>query len=99
MRKCLLVLAALAAGLAHAETHVVRIENMQFAPATLVVHRGDTVRWQNHDFVPHTATAAGHFDSKTILPEKTSTRVMATPGRYDYVCTFHPTMKGTIVVE
>jgi plastocyanin len=99
MKRRLLLLALLAAGAAHAETHVVRIEGMQFLPASLVVHRGDKVTWQNRDLVPHSASAAGHFDTKVIAPDKSATLVMNKAGHFDYVCTLHPTMKATLVVQ
>ena len=52
--------------LAGAATQTVTIEGMKFQPASVTVKRGDTVVWQNKDVVPHTATAAGKFDSKNI---------------------------------
>lgn len=96
-----LVAASLAiAGVAVAAgTHEVKIAGMQFAPATLIVQRGDTVTWRNDDPVPHTATAAGAFDSGNIAPGKTFSRRMDRPGDYDYVCTYHPGMKGRIEVK
>lgn len=94
-------LAALVAlpGLAAAATHTVTIEGMQFQPATVTVKAGDTVVWRNKDLVPHTATAAGKFDSKSIAPGGQWSWTAKAKGRQDYVCSFHPTMKGTVVVE
>ena len=95
----LLLLAALLPVLAAAETHVVRIEGMQFVPATITVHRGDRVTWRNQDMVPHTATAAGAFDTGLVAPEKAASHVMDKAGRYPYACTLHPGMKGEVVVQ
>jgi plastocyanin len=96
-----MLVAALAGtpALAGAKTHVVTVEGMAFAPAELTVQRGDKVVWRNKDLVPHTATAAGRFDSRNIASEKSWTYVAKTPGRYDYVCTYHPGMKATLVVQ
>jgi plastocyanin len=99
MRASLLLAALLLPALASAATHVVKIEGMQFAPATLVVKHGDKVVWRNADLVPHTATAAGHFDSRTIAAGASWTWVARKAGRYDYVCTLHPTMKASLLVE
>ena len=78
--------------------HVVKIEGMAFKLATLNVKRGDVVVWENADVVPHTVTEPGKFDSKTIAAgSKWSWKASGT-GRHDYVCTFHPGMKGTVVV-
>ena len=87
------------AGPAGAATHTVKIEGMQFVPATLTVKRGDKVVWQNKDVVPHTATAKGSFDSGSIATGKSWSHSMGKAGRFDYVCTFHPGMKATVVVE
>lgn len=75
------------------------MENMAFAPVSLTVQRGTQVVWHNQDLVPHTVTAAGAFDSGSIAPGKRWTYVARTPGRYDYVCAYHPGMKATLVVQ
>lgn len=77
----------------------IKIEGMKFAPATITVQKGDTVTWRNADTVPHTATAAGKFDAGTIAPGKTVSKKMDTAGEFDYVCSFHPNMKGKLVVK
>ena len=98
--RILLLAAALALPvLAAAETHTVRIEGMQFVPATLTVKAGDKVLWRNADLVPHTVTAAGQFDSRTIVTEGTWSYVPGKAGSYPYACTLHPGMKGTLVVR
>ena len=86
-------------GWCDAATHTVKIEGMQFVPATLTVKKGDRIVWQNKDVVPHTATAKGSFDSGSIAPDKSWSHAMAKAGSYDYVCTFHPGMKATVVVK
>lgn len=93
------LLALAGAAQAVAATRTVTIEGMKFAPSSLTVRRGDTVVWVNHDLVPHTATAAGTFDSQPIAPNKSWSYVASKAGRHDYVCTLHPTMKATLVVE
>ena len=93
--------AALAVGLSLAASAptAVRIEGMKFEPATVTVERGATVTWNNRDVVPHTATAAGKFDSGTIAPGQSFSRKMEQAGRFDYICTYHPGMKGQVVVK
>lgn len=80
-------------------THTIAIEGMQFSPATMTVKRGERVVWINKDLVPHTATAAKAFDSGPLDPGKSWRMTTTKPGRYEYVCTFHPTMKAVLVVE
>lgn len=85
---------------AAAQTHVVSIEGMLFRPAELVVRQGDRIVWQNKDLVPHTATtAAAGFDTREIRAGASGAWVATGPGRYDYVCTYHPGMKGSLVVK
>ena len=105
MRRRTLIVAATSAAAASlpawaaGKTHTVRIEGMKFTPATLAVQAGDRITWQNQDVVPHTATAAGRFDSGSIAPGKSWTQVAPPPGRYEVVCTFHPGMKAQLVVQ
>jgi plastocyanin len=84
---------------AEAREHTIVIEGMQFKPAALTVRRGDRVVWRNKDIVPHTATAAQVFDSRTIEPGASWTYTAGKAGTLSYVCTFHPGMKGTLTVE
>jgi len=102
-RRWALALAAvllLPAGLAIAAPakHTVVIEAVKYDPPTLTVKRGDAVTWVNRDPYPHTVTAQGAFDSKEIAADGKWTYVARKAGRYDYICTLHPNMKGTLVV-
>ena len=81
------------------ETHTVLIDGMQFQPQTLTVQRGDKVVWHNKDIVPHTVTASGRFESGLIAAGASWSWSPGPAGRYDYVCTFHPGMKSTVVVK
>ena len=80
----------------------VEIHNFAFEPATVTVHPGDTVEWKNEDNVPHTATAntpKPGFDSGAIQPGGTWRYDAREKGTYDYICTFHPYMKGELIVQ
>lgn len=82
--------------------HTVVIEAMQFKPATLTVRPGDSVTWVNKDIVAHTATtpagAKVPFDSQLIAVGREWKRTFTKAGTYDYICTYHPTMKAVIEV-
>ena len=72
-----------------------------FSPPTITVVIGvnNTVEWVNNDTAPHTVTATDRsFDSGNLNPGETWTFTFTTPGTYTYVCTYHPWMKGTVVV-
>ncbi len=72
-----------------------------YSPSTITVVIGvnNTVRWVNNDTAPHTVTATDHsFDSGNLNPGDTWTYTFTKPGTYTYVCTYHPWMKGTVIV-
>jgi plastocyanin len=82
------------------QTHTVVIEGMHFTPETLTVKRGDRVQWVNKDLFPHTATAGSKaFDSGPIAAGASWSMVAGRAGTLPYVCTLHPTMAGTLIVE
>ena len=81
------------------KTHTVTIEGTSFQPDRLTVSAGDTVVWINKDPFPHTATASGAFDSRSIAPDKSWTFRAVKKGDFDYVCTLHPTMKARLTVQ
>jgi plastocyanin len=80
-------------------THTVKIESMRFQPQTLTVNAGDTILWVNNDLVPHTATSTSAFDSALIDVGRRWQFIPSGRGTFEYVCTFHPTMKGTLHVK
>src|SRR5579872_3681334 len=81
------------------KTHTVLITAFQFVPERLAVEVGDTVIWKNQDIVPHTATAKSVFDSQQIDASGSWSYVVKQKGHYPYMCTFHPTMKGHLLVK
>jgi plastocyanin len=73
---------------------------MVFKPQVVTVNAGDRLIWFNRDLVAHTATdAGGLFDSNEIRPQESWSFIVRAPGTYAYVCAFHPTMSGKLVVE
>lgn len=76
----------------------VAIRNMKFDPATVEVKVGDTVEWKNDDITPHTATSTT-FDSGPIESDKSWRRAFTEAGQFPYACTFHPEMKGTVIIK
>ncbi|HSU58031.1 MAG TPA: cupredoxin family copper-binding protein [Bryobacteraceae bacterium] len=81
-------------------THTVEIKDFKYRPALLTVKIGDTVEWKNEDIFPHTVTAVNKsFDSGSISPGGSWKFVARKTGSFDYFCTFHPNMKGKLVVQ
>lgn len=82
------------------ETHIVVIEAMQFSPPVLEVKRGDRVTWQNKDAFPHTVTSDQRDYNSGEIPSGGSwTFIAKTKGSFPYSCTYHPTMKGMLIVK
>ncbi len=87
------------AAFAKGTAHTVVIEGVAYSPAVMTVRRGDTVTWVNKDPFPHTVTVPGAFDSKGIAAGAKWKYVARKAGTYDYICTYHPNMKGVLKVE
>lgn len=71
----------------------------KFVPAVVTVPVGSTVTFTNTGAVQHTATAdGGSFDTGAIDPGASKQVRFSTAGTFAFHCSFHPWMKGTIVV-
>jgi plastocyanin len=91
---------AVMAAPAGAEDAVVKIENFTFAPQRVTVKAGTTITWTNDDDIPHTvASSTKAFKSKVLDSEDKFSFTFTTAGVYEYFCSLHPHMTGTIVVE
>jgi plastocyanin len=78
----------------------VEIDNFAFSPARITVKAGTTVAWLNADDTPHTVASSGKlFKSKVLDTDGSFSFTFATPGMYEYFCSLHPYMTGTVVVE
>ncbi len=79
----------------------VTIKSYAYAPPSLTVASGTTVRFNNEDPTNHTATASdmSSFDTGTLAKGKTASVTLSKPGTFTYFCRFHPFMKGTIIVK
>jgi putative membrane protein len=77
------------------------IRDLAYQPQTLRVNAGEVIEWKNADAIPHTATAVDgrSFDSGSIAKGTPWHYVAKHKGTYEYVCTFHPNMKATLIVQ
>jgi plastocyanin len=76
----------------------VMITSFSFEPPSITVPKGTTVTWTNQDPVAHTVTGAD-FDSGPIDPGKTFSHAFNQAGSYEYHCSIHTSMKGTVIVQ
>jgi plastocyanin len=80
--------------------NVVTIDNFTFAPKELTVAAGTTVKWINHDDIPHTVVEKNlSFRSKALDTDGTYSYTFASAGTFEYFCGLHPHMVGKIIVK
>jgi hypothetical protein len=71
-----------------------------FVPATLTINPGDSVTWTNQDGALHTSTSdTAVWHSGVIDTGGSFTFTFPEPGAFPYHCNFHPSMRGTILVN
>ncbi len=98
----LLLAALLATGTAIAGEHVVVQKGRAFAPKTLTVQVGDTVKFVNEDPFAHNVFSLSDtksFDLGSYPQGQGKSVVMDKPGTVDVECAVHPDMKMTIEVK
>ena len=81
--------------------NTIEIKDFAFNPQTLKVKSGEKITWINRDDEPHTVVSVGKkFQKSSALDTDQEFIITAgAPGTYEYFCSVHPKMTGTIVVE
>jgi plastocyanin len=81
--------------------NTIEIKDFAFNPQTLKVKAGEKITWINHDDEPHTVVSVGKkFQKSSALDtDQEFTITAGAPGTYEYFCSVHPKMTGTIVIE
>jgi plastocyanin len=82
------------------DSNVVTIDNFSFAPGDLTVAVGTTVKFVNHDDIPHNIVNKDKvFRSKPLDTDDSYSYTFASAGSFDYFCGLHPKMVGKIIVK
>ena len=82
------------------DDNVVTIDNFTFGPKELTVAVGTTVKWVNHDDIPHTVVNTDTiFRSKALDTDDSFSYKFASVGTFDYFCGLHPHMVGKVIVK
>jgi plastocyanin len=83
------------------KSNKIEIKDFMFNPQKITVKSGDKITWVNHDEEPHTVVSVGKkFQKSSALDTDQEYSIIAgAPGTYEYFCSVHPKMTGTIVVE
>ena len=84
-----------------AKSYNIAIQSFDFVPATLTVKVGDMIKWTNMDSAGHTVISdvGGELISNRLYKNGVYNHTFNRVGTYDYHCTVHPAMKGTVIVE
>jgi len=82
-------------------TDKVSIANFAFSPAHITVAKGTTVTWTNHDTTVHTIVETDGKNgpnSSSVNPGDSYTFTFSEAGTYQYHCSIHPQMTGSVTV-
>jgi plastocyanin len=90
-----------ASGVARAQaTNMVVMKKFDFSPMAITIKAGESVTWKNLDGEPHTVTSVdGLFRSGALDQKDSFTFKFDKAGIYKYVCSIHPWMKASVVVQ
>ena len=81
-------------------TNVITIDNFTFSPKELTVPVGTTVKWVNHDDIPHLVVEKKtSFRSKALDTDDSYSYTFTSAGDFDYFCGLHPHMVGKVIVK
>jgi plastocyanin len=83
---------------AMAANQTITIDDRAFSPRSVEVGLGELVTWQNNDEVDHTVTVDGALDIGPIPPGGSHAVSFGRAGTFEYGCTIHSGMKGTLTV-
>lgn len=76
-----------------------------FSPANITVSVGTTVTWTNNDNLTHNVISGtpgsptGVFSSGDLGANQTFSYTFNQEGTFNYFCSYHPGMAGTVTVE
>jgi len=81
----------------------ITIKNFAFDPPSLTVKTGTGVTWINQDTAPHAIVSdtgsPASFSSGSLPSGASYTFTFTRAGTYPYICSIHPSMKGSITVR
>lgn len=81
-------------------TTSITMRDNSFAPQTIIIARGATVRWTNSGSVTHRSVGPNNaWNSGDVAPGQSFSREFRDAGTFAYSCTLHAGMSGTIIVD
>lgn len=79
-------------------TNSVEIKDFAFNPSTINIKAGTVVTWTNQDTIKHDVKL-DEIQSPNLAKGQSWSYSFTTPGNYNYICSIHPSMQATIIVE
>jgi plastocyanin len=76
----------------------ISIQNFAFSPSSVTVAKGTRVTWINNDSVPH-QIKGDSFDSPSLAQGESWYYVSNQAGTFNYYCSIHPSMKGSVTIR
>jgi len=80
------------------KTIEVTIQGFAFNPSSITISPGDTVKWTNIDSATHDVVGTD-FSSGNLKKGDSYEHTFTKPDTYNYRCSFHPSMLGTVIVK
>lgn len=81
-------------------TNTVEIKGFKFVPSVIKVKAGTVVTWTNADSAMHSATAGDQtFDSHLFGKGDSYSFTFKKAGKFEYHCSAHQYMTGTVIVS
>ena len=80
----------------------VDIKGLTFKPSIIKIARGTKVTWTQSDSISHTVTSTipGNVLNSPVLSNgQTYSYTFNDDGTFEYICSIHPSMKGTVIVD
>lgn len=79
----------------------IKMKNLVFDPSTVTVKKGTIVVWTNEDSSSHTviSDSGNELNSPIIQIGKNYSHTFNTVGTFNYHCSIHSSITGTVVVE
>jgi hypothetical protein len=93
------VLFSLPLAFSYAKMERIKIQNGQFSQSDITINKGDTIRFEWVNGTHPVATDTKAWDTFTLNGNTPTKILVLQPGVYDFYCTLHDWMTGTITVN
>ena len=79
--------------------HIITISGFEFSPKIIKVNKGDIVTWRNKDIAPHNIAKSSDKSVLSVDLLRGDSFSIQVDSELSYLCGFHPSMQGKILVN